>query len=179
MAKRGSQMPAGPQAPNHSQARGGAAVCGPNDTGKPTAAASGLDPAVWRGPGSDYADGAAAARSLLAGRNRPDGVFCITDLVACGFLDAARQEFGLRVPEDLCVLGFDDIPEAAWGAYGLTTFAQPYARIAEEVERMLTGETGTEGVTLLPAPPVWRRTVRLGPSPGTEDRPCPGLPPER
>jgi DNA-binding LacI/PurR family transcriptional regulator len=32
---------------------------------------------------------------------RPDGVFCVTDLIACGFIDAARHEFGLKIPQDI------------------------------------------------------------------------------
>ncbi|MGO8112740.1 substrate-binding domain-containing protein, partial [Rhizobium leguminosarum] len=54
-----------------------------------------------------------------------DGAFCFTDLMALGFLDAARLEMGRRVPEDLSVVGFYDIPQASWKSYQLTTVAQP------------------------------------------------------
>lgn len=132
------------------------------------AGARGLEPVTWQAAGSDYADGIAAARALLAGRDRPDGVFCVTDLVACGFMDAARRDFALAVPRDLCLIGFDDIPETGWAAYGLTTFAQPYDRIAQEVAAMLTRDGPAAGAVTLPsvtlaAVPVWRDSVRAGP----------------
>ena len=56
-----------------------------------------------------------------------DGVFCVTDLLALGFSMPRASKFGRRVPEDLSVIGFDDIPQAGWGAYRLTTFRQPVA----------------------------------------------------
>lgn len=125
------------------------------------AAARGLEVMVWRAPGTDYEDGLIAARSLLAGRTRPDGVFCITDLVACGFLDAAQEDFALKTPRDLCVIGFDNIPETGWRGYNITTFAQPYDEIAEQVELVLNGEVGAGHNVSLSAIPVWRGSVRL------------------
>lgn len=109
-----------------------------------------------------YRSGYEGALALLAGRDRPDGVFCVTDLLACGFMDAARQEFGLRVPEDLCVIGFDDIEQAGWGAYGLTTFAQPVETVADRVVDLVAAERFQKGRTTLHAPFVWRRSVRAG-----------------
>lgn len=55
-----------------------------------------------------------AARELLSQERAPDGVFCVTDPIACGFIDAARHEFGLCIPENICVIGFDDIEQASW-----------------------------------------------------------------
>ncbi|MFM2485657.1 LacI family DNA-binding transcriptional regulator [Celerinatantimonas yamalensis] len=113
-----------------------------------------------------YETGAAAARQLLAGRNRPDGVFCVTDLIACGFIDVARHEFGLRVPEDICVIGFDDIEQAGWVGYQLTTFAQPLNTMASAIIQLLnTPDLPREHkTTLFQAKPVWRKTVRISPS---------------
>ena len=47
------------------------------------------------------------------------------DILAIGGIDALREEAGLRVPDDISVAGFDDIPMAAWARYGLTTYRQP------------------------------------------------------
>ena len=52
---------------------------------------------------------------------RPNGIFCANDLMALGVLDALRLKIGLRVPEDVMVVGFDDIPQASWLSYSLTT----------------------------------------------------------
>ena len=54
-------------------------------------------------------------------------------LLALGFLDAARSERGRRVPDDLSIIGFDDITQAAWDAYRLTTFRQPVGKLADAV----------------------------------------------
>ena len=62
------------------------------------------------------------AVELLRSPNRPPAIFCSTDDQAIGVLRAAR-EVGLRVPEDLAVAGFDDVPEAALADPPLTTVA--------------------------------------------------------
>ncbi|MEZ5832363.1 MAG: substrate-binding domain-containing protein [Dongiaceae bacterium] len=125
----------------------------------------GLDTIVTRKGRTSYESGADGARALLAGSKRPDGVFCTTDLIACGFMDVARHEFRLLVPEQLCVIGFDDIEPASWGSYRLTTFAPPIDRLAARVVELVTvgGESSRDGGrTTLEADFVWRDTVRPG-----------------
>jgi DNA-binding LacI/PurR family transcriptional regulator len=53
-------------------------------------------------------------------------------------LDTLRHDLGLQVPEQVSVVGFDDVPQAAWPAYGLTTYAQPLAEMVEAVIALLT-----------------------------------------
>ena len=131
------------------------------------ARAAGLEPVIWRGGRTVYATGRAAAHDLLLRPDRPDAAFCIADLVAFGFLDAARHDLGLRVPEDLCVIGFDNTDQAAWSSYDLTSFDQPAEAMTEAVMAILDGkDTGTAQRLVVPAPLVWRRTVR-GAAPGT------------
>ncbi|TCW79861.1 LacI family transcriptional regulator [Burkholderia sp. SRS-46] len=84
-----------------------------------------------------YACGVDAAQQLLAGDARPDGVFCSSDLLALGVIDTARHRFGLRVPDDLRVIGFDDIPAAAYDGYALTTFRQDTQGLANAAVGML------------------------------------------
>lgn len=86
------------------------------------AAAAGTPASVIHVGPTAYASGIQAARRLFGRSDGPDGVFCVTDLLALGFMDAARHEFGLRIPDDLCVIGFDDIEQADWESYRLTTF---------------------------------------------------------
>jgi DNA-binding LacI/PurR family transcriptional regulator len=119
----------------------------------------GLATAVHRAGPTGYATGAAAARALLAGADRPDAAFCVTDLVACGFMDAARHDFGLRIPEDLCVIGFDDIEQAGWASYQLTTFRQPVPALAARILAAIGGSDGSAAGPVA-AEPVWRRSVR-------------------
>ena len=66
----------------------------------------------------------AAARALLSGFVRPTAIFASNDVSAFGVMEAAR-EVGLRIPEDLSVVGFDDIPEASNVDPPLTTVRQP------------------------------------------------------
>ena len=84
-----------------------------------------------------HADGFRAATAMFAGRDKPDAVFCANDLLALGAIDALRRTVGLRVPEDAMVVGFDDIPAAAWAAYDLTTFAQDVPRMVDETLAIL------------------------------------------
>lgn len=71
-----------------------------------------------------YEAAADAARALLRRDDRPTAVFAANDLSAIAVLDVAR-ELGIGVPEELSVIGFDDIPEAARSLPPLTTMAQP------------------------------------------------------
>ena len=84
-----------------------------------------------------YDSGFAAARHLLDRDQRPDAIFCTSDLMAFGAMDAARRVFGLRIPEDLSIVGFDNIPMASWGGYDLTTAAQPGEKMVEATVDLL------------------------------------------
>jgi DNA-binding LacI/PurR family transcriptional regulator len=77
-----------------------------------------------------YEGGRGAAQRLLAATPAPDAVFCANDLVAIGFIDVARQ-LGLRVPEDVMVAGFDDIPEANWSSHSITSFSESGVSMVE------------------------------------------------
>ena len=80
-----------------------------------------------------------ATLSLMSDKNRsrPDALFGINDIMAMGALDALKYRLGLRVPEDLMVAGFDDIPEGRRAPYQLTTVRQPINRMVEEALTML------------------------------------------
>jgi DNA-binding LacI/PurR family transcriptional regulator len=84
-----------------------------------------------------HACGLDAAQQLFAAGHRPDGVFCSSDLLALGVIDAARAAFGLRVPDDVRVIGFDDIPAAAYHAYRLTTLRQDTQGLAHAAVDLL------------------------------------------
>jgi DNA-binding LacI/PurR family transcriptional regulator len=91
---------------------------------------------VTRGNDTDYAGGLQAGRYLLDRRERPQAIFCVNDLIAFGVMDHARQA-GLDIPGELSVIGFDDVPEAGWLAYQLTTFRQDPEVMAERVVALL------------------------------------------
>ena len=94
-------------------------------------AASGLpvDPALTVEAPPSREGGHAAAGRLFALADRPTAVFASNDLQAIGVYQAAR-EAGMRVPDDVSVVGFDDVPVAAWVDPPLTTIHQPLAQMA-------------------------------------------------
>lgn len=78
------------------------------------------------------------ARRLFGGADRPDAVFVGNDHMAFAVMDVLRFELGLRVPDDVSVVGYDDVPIAAWPVYDLTTIRQPVRRmVAATVETIL------------------------------------------
>jgi DNA-binding LacI/PurR family transcriptional regulator len=109
-------------------------------------AAAGVDPeAVPRTISAMNVDAAvAAAAELLEARPLPTGVFCDDDVLAAGLYVAARER-GLRVPDDLSVVGFDDIRFSRHMDPPLTTIAQPMREIGEGTVRLvldiLSGKT--------------------------------------
>ena len=85
-----------------------------------------------------YEAGFAAMGRLLSASNAPDAVFCANDITAIGAIDAAR-ELGVQVGREVSVIGFDDIPMAAWSAYKLTTVRQPVEMMIDASLEMLIG----------------------------------------
>jgi LacI family transcriptional regulator len=82
--------------------------------------------------------GYAAAQELLGLPDPPTAIFASSDVAAFGVLSAARDA-GLRVPDDLSVLGFDDIVEAAWLGPGLSTVRQPLREMGRvAVQRLIS-----------------------------------------
>ena len=75
-------------------------------------------------------------RELLSLPERPTAVFAGNDQQALGVYEAARQ-LGLRVPQDLSIVGFDDLPVARWVSPPLTTVRQPLAEMGRTAAAML------------------------------------------
>lgn len=83
---------------------------------------------------------AAATRELFEATVPPDAVFVGNDHMAFAVMDTIRHELGLRIPEDVSVVGYDDVPMAAWPAYDLTTVRQPVHRMVEATVEALLGQ---------------------------------------
>ena len=93
-----------------------------------------------RDGGLTYDGGYQAALALCAGRDRPDSLICLTDIMALGALDAVRHELGLAVPSDVAVIGFDDIVEAGHASYSLTTVRTPVREMIDHMMALISGE---------------------------------------
>ncbi|MBQ0902268.1 LacI family DNA-binding transcriptional regulator [Micromonospora sp. U21] len=100
-----------------------------------------VDERLVRVGGFRVESAAATAAELLALPDRPTAVFAGNDLSAISTMDVART-VGLTVPDDLSVIGFDNIPESALATPQLTTIAQPLQRMGAEAMRLLIDLVG-------------------------------------
>ncbi|MBB6119834.1 LacI family xylobiose transport system transcriptional regulator [Nocardiopsis algeriensis] len=94
-----------------------------------------VDPELVRHGDFHVESGRDRGRELLLLDEPPTAVFAGSDLHAMGLYEAAR-ELGVRIPEDLSVVGYDDLPVARWVGPPLTTVRQPLTEMAEEATRM-------------------------------------------
>lgn len=85
----------------------------------------------------EFEQAKAAARTLCQQEPRPDALFCANDHMAIAALEVCRHEFGLRVPDDIAVVGFDDVSMSQWPSFSLTTYSQPVEIMAAEAVRLL------------------------------------------
>jgi DNA-binding LacI/PurR family transcriptional regulator len=88
----------------------------------------------------DRAEAETAARKLLSRPDRPDAIFVANDHMAVAVMDVARYEFGLTIPDDLSIVGYDDVGPARWTSYGITTMSQPLKRMVEATVNILMGQ---------------------------------------
>lgn len=94
----------------------------------------------------DHESGAAGLRAVMAMKPRPDAVICANDLMAIGVIDTARDEFGLSIPSDISIVGFDGVGPAAWPSYRLTTIRQPVRRMTDAAVTMLLERIANPGL---------------------------------
>jgi DNA-binding LacI/PurR family transcriptional regulator len=111
-------------------------------------------------------DGAAAAAvELFSGSPRPDAVFVANDHMAFSVMDVLRNQLRLRIPQDVSVVGYDDVPEAAWKAYDLTTVSQSPREMSQIAASILIEQIQKAVVrrraAVLPAELVIRGSARL------------------
>ena len=87
-----------------------------------------------------YAGGFEAALKLGSAKDYPQAIFCANDIMAMGAMDAIRSRLELRIPEDVSVVGFDDIENASWPVYDLTTVRPPIERMVKRsIENLRAG----------------------------------------
>jgi LacI family transcriptional regulator len=85
---------------------------------------------------NDYTSGFEAAGALADGGI--DGLFCVNDYLACGVIDRFKREPGTLRRSPMRIVGHDDIPQASWAAYDLTTILQPCDVQARQAIDLLT-----------------------------------------
>ncbi|ATY12297.1 LacI family transcriptional regulator [Amycolatopsis sp. AA4] len=95
---------------------------------------------VRQGP-FDYGTGYDGLLDLMSEGLRPTAVFCGNDVIAIGAMNAARR-LGLDIPGDLTVIGFDDLPMAAWETFDLTTVRHDLDGMAKAAAGLLVERLG-------------------------------------
>ena len=119
----------------------------------------------------DTADTRAAARMLFETDDPPDAIFVGSDHMALAVMEIARHEFGLHIPDDVSIVGFDDVGAAGWPSFSLTSFTLPLAAMVdaaiellmEQIEnasilshhRVVPGRLAVRGSARLPREPVF------------------------
>lgn len=129
-------------------------------------AEAGIDaPEVISGGKFTYETGFEAMKELFESPLKPDAVFCANDIVALGAMDAAQCELGLSIPDDVSVIGFDDIVMAGWPSHELTTVRQPVNTMIDlvmsEVGRLLPGKNAQPKEYFVPGRLIVRKSARL------------------
>ena len=88
--------------------------------------------------GNFHMDQAREATLQMFTQDPPDAVFVANDHMALAVMDTLRHELGIKVPEDVSVVGYDDVTMSSWPSYNLTTVRQPANRmVAETVTTLL------------------------------------------
>jgi LacI family transcriptional regulator len=108
----------------------------------------------------DHESGRLGLQALIEVDDAPTAIFCANDYIAIGVLNEAL-ELGMSVPDDVAVVGFDDIEMAAWPAFALTTVHNPLLDMARRAAAMLIElieQTDTVAPEVFPTELVLRRT---------------------
>jgi LacI family transcriptional regulator, xylobiose transport system transcriptional regulator len=101
---------------------------------------------VRHGPWFAFEDGLSHGRELLRLADPPTAILCGNDLQALGVYQAAR-ETGRRVPEELSVVGFDDVSQTRWCGPAMTTVRQPFGEMGAAAARMVLSMAAGEPLT--------------------------------
>lgn len=112
-------------------------------------------------------------RQLLSMKQRPDAIFCVNDHMALSAINVTKVEFGLDLGRELSIVGVDDSELASWPIFGLTTYGQPIALMAERVvDTILIQLTGKSEPTeiVVPGELIVRSSARV-PSSGITGSP--------
>lgn len=130
---------------------------------------AGLDeagvPLAARGVGDfNFEHARQAARRMFTDNRSLDAVFVGNDHMAFAVMDVLRFELGIRVPDDVSIVGFDDVPPAAWSAYDLTTIRQDADRMVAETVTTLLARIDDRNApprhVAIPAPLIVRGSAR-------------------
>ncbi len=106
-----------------------------------------------------------AAKAMMQSDDPPDAIFVGNDHMALAVIEALRGQMGLSVPDDVSIVGYDDVPMAAWPAFNLTTIRQPVNRMVQATVDTLLSEiedgTAPGAIVRIEGPLITRGSARL------------------
>ncbi|MEM6696717.1 MAG: substrate-binding domain-containing protein [Pseudomonadota bacterium] len=112
-----------------------------------------------------FEGGREAAKRLMMRTEAPDAIFVANDISALGALEGLRRDLGIKVPETVSVVGFDDIPMASWPSFDLTTVRQRRNRMIaiamDRIDAILAGTDSAPERELVEGRLILRSSVRL------------------
>ena len=123
---------------------------------------------IWRtvvGRYAHYESGCEATRQLLTSHEFPDAIFCADDVIAMAAIDVIHQEYNLSIPDDISIVGFHDIREAAFPAYSITSIQSPTAVMVDAaidfVNQLHDNRLEKPYQKLFPMKPIVRNSLRV------------------
>ncbi|CAG4887921.1 LacI family DNA-binding transcriptional regulator [Paraburkholderia saeva] len=135
-------------------------------------AEQGLSASVYDAQAASPQGGERACSSIMLGPNRPDAVICYNDLIALGFIKAARA-LGFSLPQDVSIAGFDNVPYGEYASPALTTVDLQSEKMGEiamlKLIDALAGKNDTEYSLLEPRLVVRDSTMRRAGASASED----------
>ena len=85
-------------------------------------------------------EASSATRKMFSSIDFPDAVFVANDHMAFAVMDVLRMELGLKIPEDVSVIGYDDVKISSWPSYDLTTVRQPINNMVDRTISLLVSQ---------------------------------------
>lgn len=92
----------------------------------------------------------------------PQAIFCASDLICAGVMDCARYHYNLKIPQDIAMIGFDDIELASYTAYNITSFIQPMDEMISKICELIMSPdsaVSTPNLSLFPCTLITRTTA--------------------
>ena len=115
----------------------------------------------------DFEQAGNATRRLMSGSEVPDAIFVASDAMAISVIDTLRNQHDIKIPDDISVVGYDNIPQAAWAAYSLTTVEQQFSSMIQIAVQTLLRQIRADQVEsesyVLPGDLVVRNSARIPP----------------
>ncbi len=113
----------------------------------------------------DFIKAQEAAHRLFDHPEKPDAVFVANDHMALAVMEYLRQKRRLRIPDDVSIVGYDDVHLASWPSFGLTTIRQPSNRMVVETVNMLIAQIKDDNTEprkiFLESPLIVRKSARI------------------